>query len=79
MSLHRYSIARDLCIMLVCMKPRRPTISTDLRRRPSGLSERLSNEKIERARRMTPEERLKVALHLSDFCRELSRAGSPKS
>lgn len=78
MSLHRYSFARDLC-MLVCMKPRRQTIPTDLRRRPSKLSERLSNEKIERAGRMTPEERLTIALYLSDFFSELSRAGSPKS
>jgi len=46
------------------------------RRRPSKLSERLTNEKLERARRMTPEVRLMLALELSDFCRELSRAGA---
>ncbi|MDH4328160.1 MAG: hypothetical protein OEV77_06550 [Nitrospira sp.] len=43
------------------------------------MSERLANEKVERARRMTPEERLTIALYLSDVCRELSRAGFPKS
>ena len=50
------------------------TILTGLQWRPSKLNERLANEKVERARHMTPEERVTVALHLSDFCHELSRA-----
>jgi hypothetical protein len=55
------------------------TPSQNGQRRPSKLSDRLLHEKIERARRMTPEERLLVALHLSDFYYELNRACSPKS
>jgi hypothetical protein len=61
------------------MQPQQMTLAQNIRRRPSKLNERLANEKIERARRMTPEKRLLVALHLSDFCYELSRACSPKS
>ncbi|CUS36258.1 hypothetical protein COMA2_210044 [Candidatus Nitrospira nitrificans] len=59
------------------MKPRQPTISQDSRRRPSKLSQQLGDEKIERARRQTPEERLTIALNLSDICYELNRC-SPK-
>jgi hypothetical protein len=59
------------------MKPRRPTISQESRRRLSKLSQQLADEKIERARRLTPEERLAIALNLSDFCYELNRC-SPK-
>jgi hypothetical protein len=61
------------------MNPRQPTIPAGFQRRPKKLSERLAHEKIERAGRMTPEERLAVALHLSDFCRDPSRADSSKS
>ena len=68
----------DPCI-LGRMNPQSQALVRNVRRRPSKLSERLSNEKIERARRMTPEERVTVALYLSDFCRELSLACSPKS
>jgi hypothetical protein len=60
------------------MKTQRSIIRGSLKRRSSKLSQRLSDEKIERARRMTPEERLIVALHLSDFCHELNRACSQK-
>ena len=44
------------------------------RRRPSRLSEVMREAKLERARRMTPEERLERALELSDFCLELKDA-----
>ena len=48
------------------------------RRRPSRLSGWLTSKKIEEARRMTPEERLLLALELSDFCLELHLACSAK-
>jgi hypothetical protein len=48
------------------------------RRRPSRLGEEMARAKIERARRMTPEERLLLALELSDICLTLQRAGSGK-
>ena len=57
------------------MNNQQQALPQNARRRPSKLSERLANEKLERARRMTPEERLALALDLSDFCRELSRVG----
>ncbi len=60
------------------MTPRHTIVLESLRRRPSKLSQWLSNAKIEQARRMTPEERLTMALHLSDFCRELNRSCSRK-
>lgn len=59
------------------MKPQEPMVSRAAGRRPSKLSQQLADEKIERARRQTPEERLTIALHLSDFCYELNRY-SPK-
>jgi len=65
--------------MLDHMNPQQQAPSQNVTRRPSKLSDRLSSEKIDRARRMSPEERLLVALHLSDFCYELNHAGSPKS
>ena len=43
------------------------------RRRPSRLGEEMARAKIERARRMTPEERLRVAIELSDICLLLKR------
>lgn len=72
-----FQAAGDPCI-LGNMKPQQPIVRETLERRPSKLSQWLSNEKIEHARRMTPEERLTVALHLSDFCRELNRSCSRK-
>ena len=48
------------------------------RRRPSRLSGWLTSKKIEEARRMTSEERLLLALELSDFCLELQLACSAK-
>ena len=52
--------------------------SRTLRRRPSRLSGWLTSQKIEEARRMTPEERLRLALELSDVCLELKLACSSK-
>lgn len=49
-----------------------------LHRRPSRLSGRLTSQKIEEARRMTPGERLRLALELSDACLELKLACSGK-
>jgi hypothetical protein len=49
-----------------------------VRRRPSQLSEAMREAKLERARRMTPEGRLELALELSDFCLELKDACSKK-
>ena len=48
------------------------------RRRPSRLSGWLASQKIEEARRMTPEDRLRLALELSDACLELKLACSGK-
>jgi len=49
-----------------------------IRRRPSRLSGWLTGRKIEEARRMTPGERLRLSLELSDTCFELKRACSGK-
>lgn len=58
---------------------RHPSLQTfNLRRRPSRLSGWLTTKKIEEARRMTPEERLLLALELSDFSLELRLACSAK-
>ena len=47
-------------------------------RRASVLSERLSEEQLADIRRMSPVQRLMLALELSDTCHELQRACSPK-
>ena len=47
-------------------------------RRSSQLSERLSEEKVAEIRAMSPDQRLALALQLSDACYELQRACSPK-
>lgn len=47
-------------------------------RRPSRLSGWLASQKIEEARRMTPEERLRLAIELSDACLALKLACSNK-
>ena len=49
-----------------------------IRRRPSRLNRQLTRRKIEEAMRMTPEERLRLSLDLSDACLELKRACSGK-
>jgi hypothetical protein len=60
------------------MNRHRALLTLTRRRRPSRLSGWLTSKKIEEARRMTPEERLLLALELSDFCLELQLACSAK-
>lgn len=60
-------------VYLCFMKPQHQTVFHTAGRRRSKLSQQLADEKIDRARRQTPEERLTIALHLSDFCYELNR------
>jgi hypothetical protein len=47
-------------------------------RRPSKLGDVLAQRKIDEARRLTPEQRLLIALELSDAAAALHRAGSKK-
>lgn len=47
-------------------------------RRPSKLGANLEQKKFDEARRLTPGERLRVALHLSDAATALHRACSNK-
>ena len=47
-------------------------------RRPSKLGEMLAQKKIDEARRLTPEQRLLIALELSDTAAALHRACSKK-
>jgi hypothetical protein len=47
-------------------------------RRPSKLGDMLAQKKIKEARRLTPEQRLLVALELSDAVAALHRVGSKK-
>jgi len=47
-------------------------------RRPSKLGDMLAQEKIDEDRRLTPVQRLRVALELSDAAAALHRAGSKK-
>lgn len=47
-------------------------------RRPSQLGDRLAKHKIDEARKLTPEERLLLALELSDAAAALQRACSNK-
>jgi hypothetical protein len=42
------------------------------------LSAHLSQQKLEDARRLSPTQRLLLALELSDTCHQLQRACSPK-
>ena len=60
------------------MNSHEPSPLNRLARRPSALSELLAHEKLAEARRMSPEERLLLALELSDTCLELQRMCSPK-
>ena len=46
------------------------------RRRPSHLGDLLRQAKLDRARQMSPQERLLIALDLSDLCLALKRACS---
>jgi hypothetical protein len=47
-------------------------------RRPSKLGDMLAQKKIEEAGRFTPDQRLRVALKLSDVAAALHHAGSKK-
>ena len=47
-------------------------------RRPSKLGDMLAQRKIDEARRLTPEQRLLIALELSDSAAALHRAGFKK-
>ncbi|WP_145976241.1 hypothetical protein [Nitrospira moscoviensis] len=47
-------------------------------RRPSKLGERLTQQKLDGARRLTPEQRLRLALDLSDAAVALRHACSKK-
>jgi hypothetical protein len=47
-------------------------------RRASLVGERLSQQKLAEIRRITPAQRLVLALQLSDTCYELQRACLPK-
>jgi hypothetical protein len=47
-------------------------------RRPSKLGNRLEKKKIDEARRLTPEQRLLVALELSDAAAAFNRSCSKK-
>jgi len=47
-------------------------------RRSSKLGDMLAQKKIDEARRLTPEQRLRFALELSDAAAALHRAGSTK-
>lgn len=67
---------RDPCI-LHPMNVHQQTSMYSPKRRQSRLAQRLADEKVERAKRQTPEERLAIALRLSDFCYELTQC-SPK-
>ena len=49
-----------------------------LERRLSKLGSRLTSQKLEDAKMMSPEQRLLLALKLSDVCLELRRACLPK-
>jgi hypothetical protein len=64
------------------MKAKSTAASLSLRRntsrRPSKLGEMLAQQKIDEARRLTPEQRLLIALELSDAAAALHRACSKK-
>jgi hypothetical protein len=47
-------------------------------RRPSKLGDQLAKHKIDEARKLSPEQRLLLALELSDAAAALQRAGSNK-
>lgn len=53
-------------------------VSHGLRRRPSRLGRYLANKKLEDARQMSAEQRMLLALELSDICQEMRRACSAK-
>lgn len=60
------------------MQLKAPTLSLEGSRRPSKLGDGLAKHKIDEARRLTPEQRLLIALELSDVAAALQRACSKK-
>jgi hypothetical protein len=60
------------------MKRNASVLSLSGSRRPSKLGDLLAKRKIDEARRLTPEQRLLVALELSDAAAALNRACSKK-
>jgi hypothetical protein len=55
-----------------------PVRGSNASRRLSKLGDMLAQEKIDEARRLTPEQRLLIALELSDAAAAFHRAGSTK-
>ena len=55
-----------------------PSLKWNASRRPSKLGDMLAEQKIDEARRLTPEQRLLIALDLSDAAAALHRACSKK-
>ena len=60
------------------MRLKSPCISLNGTRRPSKLGKNLAKYKIEKARELTPEQRLLIALELSDVAVALQYACSKK-
>ena len=60
------------------MQLKSPAPNLEGSRRPSKLSDGLAKHKIEKARQLTPEQRLLVALKLVDATAALQRACSKK-
>lgn len=58
--------------------PSNDRAAVNISRRPSKLGDMLAQKKIDEARRLTPDQRLRVALELSDVAAALHRAGSKK-
>ncbi|TFG63985.1 MAG: hypothetical protein E4H32_03615 [Nitrospirales bacterium] len=58
------------------LKPSQPNFSGS--RRPSRLGDRLAQHKIDEAQKLTPEQRLLIALESSDFSAALHHACSNK-
>ena len=54
------------------------SLTRNASRRPSELGDMLAEQKIDEARRLTPEQRLLIALDLSDAAAALHRACSKK-
>lgn len=60
------------------MKPSRSRLDLNQSRRPSKLGEKLEQKKIDEARELSPEQRLLLALELSDAAAALHQACSKK-
>lgn len=60
------------------MKSKSSFLGLKASRRSSKLGDMLAQKKIDEARRLTPEQRLRVAFELSDAAAAFHRAGSKK-